>query len=144
MKKFVLVAAMVGSLVSIEAIAACTSPRLNEVSLKNLLGGNTVCVPAVTISTMTWQELHVGTSGGAIIDFKRGPLDTVDPSKPVGTWTVNANPAGNNATVTHAYSGGGGTFIYTVHGTGAVGTNHSFCAGATEIVGRVKSGGGAC
>lgn len=145
MNKFVLVAAMAGSLVSIEAIAACTGgTRLNEATLKSLLGGNTVCVPAVTVPTMTWQELHVGTSGSALIDYKRGPppVETVDPSKPVGTWTVNANPGGNNATVTHTYLGGGGSFTYSVHSiSGAI---YGFCAGGVEIVARVKPGGGAC
>lgn len=144
MKKFVLVAAIAGSLVSGQAIAACTpSTRLNAAAITALLGSNTVCVPAVTVPTMTWQELHVGAPGGALIDFKRGPGHPVDPTQTVGTWTVSGTGAGN-ATVTHAYSGAGGTYIYSVHGSGVVGTNHSFCAGATEIVARVKSGGGAC
>ena len=146
MKKFVLVAAIAGSLVSGQAIAACTSARLNAVDISKLLGGNTVCVPAVTVDPMTWQELHVGSStstSGALIDFKRG-TSTVDPTQTVGTWSVTANPAGNNASVVHTYSGAGGTYIYSVHGSGVVGTNHSFCVGATEIVGRVKSGNGAC
>ena len=147
MKKFVLVAAMAGSLVSGQAIADCSSgSRLNAAAISPLLGGNTVCVPTTTIPTMTWQELHVGTSTsttGALIDFKRGPGHAVDPSETVGTWTVTGTGVGNSF-VTHAYSGGGGTYIYSVHGSGVVGTNHSFCSGATEIVARVKSGGGAC
>lgn len=144
MKKLVLVATMVGSLVSGEAIAACdNSTRLNAAAISALLGGNTVCVPTTTIPTMTWQELHQGTSGGPLIDYKRGPGHPVDPSETVGSWTVSGSGVGN-ATVTHAYSGSGGTYIYSVHGTGIVGTDHSFCVGATEIVARVKAGGGAC
>ena len=147
MKKFVLVAAIAGSLVSGQAIAACTNARLNAASIRALLGNNTVCVPAVTANPMTWQELHVGASGGDLIDYKRGPPpgETVDPSKTVGTWSVSPNGTGtgSNSTVTHNY-GSGGTFTYTVHGSGIVGSNHSFCVGATEIVGRVKSGGGPC
>lgn len=146
MKKFVLVAAMAGSLVSGQAIAACTNAtRLDAAAISALLGGNTVCVPTTTIPTMTWQELHVGTATsttGALIDYKRGPGDAVDPSETVGTWTVNANGGAQQATVTHAYSGGGGTYIYSVHSIS--GTNYGFCVGGTEIVARVKFGGGAC
>lgn len=143
MKKFVLVAMMAGSLVSMEAFAACTTPtRLTAAAISALLGGNTVCVPTTTIPTMTWQELHQGTSGGALIDYKRGPGPGPDPSATVGTWTVTGTGTGNS-TVTHTYTGGN-TYTYSVHGTGVVGSNHSFCAGATEIVARVKLGGGAC
>lgn len=147
MKNLVLVATMVGSLVSGAAIAACTNPtRLNAVAISALLGGNTVCVPTSTIPTMTWQELHVGnatSTTGALIDYKRGPGHPVDPSETVGSWTVTGSGVGNS-TVTHAYGGSGGTYIYSVHGSGVVGTDHSFCVGATEIVARVKAGGGAC
>ena len=144
MKNFVLVAAMAGSLVSGHALAACdTGSRLAAAAIRTLLGNNTVCVPASPSPNMTWQELHVGTTSGALIDYKRGPGHAVDPSETVGSWTVNGTGVGNS-TVTHAYSGGGGTYIYTVHGTGVADTNHSFCGGPTEIVARVKSGGGAC
>ena len=146
MKKFVLVAVMASSLVSGQAMAACTNAtRLNAAQISALLGGNTVCVPAVTANPMTWQELHQGTSGGALVDYKRGPGHPVDPSETVGTWTVNGGGQGNSS-VTHVYSGAGGSYTYTVHGSGAVGTNHSFCpiAGGAEIVARVKPSGGAC
>ena len=145
MKKFVLVAAIAGSLVSGQAIAACTGgTRLNAAAISALLGGNTVCVPSVTIPTMTWQELHVGAPGGALIDYKRGPGHAVDPSQTVGTWSVTANAGGNQASVVHTYSGAGGTYTYSVHGSGVVGTIHSFCVGSTAIDAMVKSGGGAC
>ena len=148
MKKFILVVAIAGSLVSGQAIAACTDTRLDAAAISALLGGNTVCVPAVTVPTMTWQELHEGSStstSGVLTDFKRGPGPGPDPSKPVGTWSVSAaKPKGKDASVIHTYSGGGGTYTYTVHGTGVVGTNHSFCSAGPEIVARVKSLGGAC
>ncbi len=149
MKKLLLAVSAGLTLVSLggQAIAACTNPtRLSAAQISALVGGNTVCVPNVTVPTMTWQELHVGTSTsttGALIDFKRGPGHAVDPSETVGTWTVNGTGAGN-ATITHSYNAGGGSYIYTVHGTGVVGSDHSFCVGATEIVARVKAGGGAC
>ena len=150
MKKFVLVAAIAGSLVSGQAIAACTNnTRLDAAAIRLLLGGNTVCVPTVTPAAptpMTWQELHEGTStstSGTLTDYKRGPGHAVDPSKPVGTWTVNGSGQGNS-TVTHAYSGGGGTYIYSVHSISTTPPIYGFCGAGPEIVARVKPGNGAC
>ena len=145
MKKFVLVAVMAGSLVSGQAIAACgNGSRLDTVAINTLLGGNTVCVPSVNANPMIWQELHVGSSGGALIDYKRGPGHAVDPSETVGNWTVSSNGGGNKATVTHTYLGAGGSYTYSVHSIG--GAIYEFCPvpTATVIVARVKSGGGAC
>ena len=146
MKKFVLVAAIAGSLVSGQAIAACTTgTRLDAAAISKLLGGNTVCVPAgiPAPDPMTWQEEHAGTSTsttGALIDFKRG-ASTVDPTKTVGTWTVTGTGVGNSF-VTHAYSGGGGSYTYSVHSIG--GSIYGFCGAGPEIVARVKPGNGAC
>ena len=144
MKKFVLVSLIAGSLFSGQAFAACTpATRLNPAQISALLASNTVCVPAATVDPMTWQELH--KPGGVLTDYKRGPNTGPDQSKDVGTWTVNGTGQGT-ASVTHTYSGAGGTYTYSVHGTGAVDTNHSFCPipGGAEIVARVKRGGGAC
>ena len=142
MKKFVLVAVMASSLVSAQAIAACDNPsRLSGPAISALLAGNTVCVPATTIATMTWQELHQGTSGGALVDYKRGPGHPVDPSETVGTWTVTGQGS-SPGTVVHNY-GSGGSYTDTVHST-SISNIYSFCVGLTEIVARVKSGGGAC
>ncbi len=142
-----LIASSVGLLVAAvcgQAFAACdNASRLNAAQIGALLAGNTVCVPAVTVPTMTWQELHSGgAAGGSLIDFKRGPGHPVDPSETVGSWTVTGTGVGNSFVI-HNY-GTGGSFTYEVHGTGNVGDNHSFCVGGTEIVGRVKPGGGAC
>lgn len=141
MKAFVLAATMACALVSGEAMAACTGNSLNVAQLNTLLTGNTVCVPATTVPNMTWQELH--SSAGSLVDYKRGPGHPIDPSETVGSWSVSGNPAGNSATVTHNY-GSGGSYTYSVYGTGVVGTNHSFCGSGPEIVARVKAGGGAC
>lgn len=144
MKKFVLVAVMASSLISGQAIAACDKKtELGANALKALLGGNTVCVPKVTVATMTWQELHVGTSTsttGDLVDYKRGPPPRPDPTAKVGTWTVTGSGNGN-ATVIHNY-GSGGTYTYTVHPIG--GAFYEFCNGATVIEARVQSGSGAC
>lgn len=144
MKKFVLIVAIAGNLASGHAFAACDAgSRLAAPAIRTLLGNNTVCVPTATIPNMTWQELHDGVSGGAIIDYKRGPGHAVDPSKTVGAWSVSGTLT-TDSFVTHAYSGGGGTYSYSVHTIS--GTNYSFCpiGGGVEIVARVQLGGGAC
>jgi hypothetical protein len=56
--------------------------------------GATICAAR---GNHRWQEFHA--SGGALIDFKRGPNDRVDPTRQVGTWTVNDT----DSTVTHTY-----------------------------------------
>ena len=123
-----------------EAAAACAAPsvRVNTVAaLNTLLTGNTVCVPPVTVADMTWQERH--QAGGALVDYKRGPASTTDPSEQVGTWIVTG-PDGR-VLVTHNY-GSGGSYAYSVFNNGD-GT-HSFCSGQPEIKARIKTGGGAC
>lgn len=138
MKTFVLASTMALALVSGEAMAVCSgNGRLNATQLGSVLTNNTVCVPAVTVTNMTWQELH--SSGGSLVDYKRGPGHAVDPSETVGTWSVIGT--GNSATIRHNY-GTGGSYDYAVFDNGN-GT-HSFCSARPEIVGRVKSGGGAC
>lgn len=147
MKKLLLTASVGLALFSLggQAIGACAGPsvRVNLITDMNaLLTGNTVCSPAVTQATMTWQELH--QAGGDLVDYKRGPppAEKVDPSEKVGTWSVTG-AGGARALVTHNY-GSGGTFTYLVWNNGN-GT-HSFCSsvGNQEIVTRVKTGGGAC
>jgi len=146
MKTLLLASTIALAVVSGEAMADCSnSTRLGPTAISALLGGNTVCVPVATVDPMTWQELHTGTATsttGSLVDYKRGPGHATDPSETVGTWTVNGNGVGN-ASVTHNY-GSGGSFTYEVHGSGVVGTNHSFCGSGPEIVARVKSGGGGC
>lgn len=125
-----------------EAAAACTAPSVRVstlTTLTTLLSGNTVCVPATTVPTMTWQEEH--RAGNQLWDYKRGPGHATDPSEQVGTWTITATASGGRAQVSHNY-GAGGTYPYTVwdnrNGT------HSFCSAGPEIVARIKSGGGPC
>jgi hypothetical protein len=126
---------------SVASVAACAAPavRVNNVqALTTLLQGNTVCVPVNTQPTMDWQELH--QAGGVLIDYKRGPGHAVDPSEPVGTWTVSTVGL-NGVFVTHNY-GAGGSFVYSVWNNGD-GT-HSFCSSSPEVKARIKPGGGAC
>ena len=124
-----------------EAAAACAAPsvRVNTLAaLNTLLTGNTVCVPAVTVRTMTWQEEH--RSGGQLWDYKRGPADKTDPSEKVGTWSVTGTD--NRAVfVSHDY-GGGQIYTYAVWNNND-GT-HSFCSANPEIKARVQTGSGPC
>lgn len=122
------------------AMAACSPPAATRVSsiaaLTTLLSGKTVCVPSTKAGwTWEWQEIHQAPN--ILVDYKKGPGDSVDPSKPVGTWTISGNAGGLRAVVTHDY-GGGQSYTYTVWNNGN-GT-HSFCSGNPEIVATIKSG----
>jgi hypothetical protein len=121
--------------VSGEAIAACNGPALTQAALVTALTGNTVCAMR---GADRWQELH--QAGGNLIDYKRGPADKIDPSEKVGTWSITANPAGNNANVVYNY-GAGGTYTYSVRSNG--GNSYSFCGGPNIDV-MIKPGGGPC
>ena len=118
-----------------QAAAACASPstRLSQGQLATLVGGKTVCVP--NGAEWKWQEQHMGTTSGSLIDYKRGPGHAVDPSETVGSWSLS-NTAGN-ATIAHNY-GSGGTFTYSVWDNGNA--TYSFCSAAPEIVATVKAG----
>ena len=145
MKPIILAAVAGITLAGLPAVsmAACPPPSpsvrvATTEAMTTLLQGNTVCVPVVTQPTMEWQELHV--AGGALVDYKRGPTHTTDPSKPVGTWTVTGT-SGRSAFVTHNY-GGGAEYIFTIWDN--LDGTHSFCSANPEVKARIKTGGGAC
>jgi phosphohistidine swiveling domain-containing protein len=71
-----------------------------------LITGATICAAR---GNDRWQEYH--RAGGALIDFKRGPNDRVDPTRQVGTWTVTH---GANATVTHTYGPQSSSFTWAL------------------------------
>ncbi len=101
------------------AVAAdCNSTALTQSELEGLLPGKTVCA---SYNGDQWQEFHSGTSGGAnnLIDYKKGKDHPVDPSEPVGSWSI-----GTDGKVTYDY-GSGGKYSYTVHSNG--GDSYSFC-----------------
>lgn len=109
--------------------------------LRTLLSGKTVCFKPGGATAWTWQEYHTPPSGGALVDYKRGSTDPVDPSKQVGTWSAGN---GANAAVTYGYSGSSSyTFVvcalaggqYRFQGTG----------GATTVApATLKAGAGPC
>ena len=117
-----------------QVVAACDGPSsMNQTHLANAFAGNTVCA---TRGTDSWQEFH--QAGGALIDWKRGPNDKVDPSKEVGTWSIQGT--GDNARMEYNY-GSGGTYSYQVYNNG--GGSYSFCNGG-ELPVTVRSGQVAC
>ena len=119
------------------AMAACGQPSTrvgSSAELSALLTGKTVCVPSSKPGwTWEWQELHQAPN--ILVDYKKGQGHVIDPSTPVGTWTIAGT--GGRAVVTHDY-GGGQSYTYTVWNNGN-GT-HSFCSANPEIIATIKSG----
>lgn len=118
-----LMLAMAGVVVSLPAMAQTTCPCVPGLSqvqgaaaLSSLLTGRTACA---VLGGDRWKERHV--DGGALIDYKLGPSDAVDPTKQVGTWATSGS--GANTVVTYAYTGGAShTFtVCTNGGTPAAG-----------------------
>jgi len=137
------------------AAAACaTGTRIQGVgqnSLQQRLGGMTVCKMNAANTDWEWQEFHKTPEGrpNNLIDYKKGPDHPVDPTTPVGSWSVNPPGGGNNRiqTVTYNY---GGTTIYTfsvwAQGPGGTGP-YNFCSeqGATDVLNATLiSGQGPC
>lgn len=142
------------------AAAACaTGTRIQGVgpnSLQRRLGGMTVCKMNAANTDWEWQEFHRTTGGPNtpnLIDYKKGPDHPVDPTAPVGSWSINTdNPQGGGndditQTVTYNY---GGTSIYTfsvwAQGPGGTGP-YNFCSeqGATDVLNATLiSGQGPC
>ncbi len=104
--------------------------QLSGTQISSLLEGRTACYPAGG-PPWTNQEAH---SGGTITDFKQG-TNPVDPSGPVGTYTISS---GDPGTITYNYSSGP-SFSYTVFGSNSANAGtYDFCVGATPLAGRVE------
>lgn len=132
---FVTAAVLLASM-SAGAMAACTPDTqvTGADVLTAALQNNTLCSRR---GTDRWQEYH--QAGGAVIDYKRGPSDKVDPSKQVGTWSVSG--AGARTKLTYNY-GAGQSYNYTLHTNGRRG--YSLCGGEGEILVTVRAGQVAC
>ena len=145
MKPFVVPAFVALVCMSGIAQADCTSAVLDAPTLSTVFAEKTVCGrPGASYpgqggasSADRWQEYH--NPSGALVDFKRGAADPVDPSKTVGSWSIDAQA---NKLV-HQYTGGS-TFSWNVRGT--VGGPYSFCtdAGAEHVVALVQAGSTGC
>jgi hypothetical protein len=151
MKKMSVIAGLfaLGSvMVSGQVLAACTgSTRLRADDIKAVIPGKYVCSKQGG-ADWKWQELHVGTAGvsvsGALIDYKKGPTDKVDPSKTVGNWAISGQGQGqgNNASIVYNYTafGAAGPYTHSVHNNGD-GT-YSFCGSGPEVIATLQSGPG--
>lgn len=160
-RRLILVAALcVG--VAEQSMAACSGTRIgncpnnevNPIGIKVVLNGKTVCGrpgPGYAGSASDrWQEYHAdpgpctdGTTGnGTVTDYKRGPTDTVDPSKVVGSWGVTVGGGrGGTRQVTYNYLGGS-SYTYDLWENGNV---YSFCVGNSErVVAFLQPGSGPC
>ena len=103
--------------------------RVTGTALSTLIVGQTACA---TLGGSSWQSYH--QSGGSLIDYKKGPSDPVDPTKVMGTWSINSDKVQYNY-------GTGGVFEYEVCGTSSSAT---YC-GASNIPSiRFLAGQGAC
>lgn len=144
MKICLAMSAVVLAFVSGQASAACTEgagwKKMNAAGsggslALSTLAGKTVCVGA----SPTWdaQEFHQTPGGTAnnLIDFKRGPGHAIDPTSPVGTWSIEGDQ------IRHNY-GVGANYIYDVYEKSG---SYSFCVGASEkAAATVRSGQVGC
>ncbi|WP_317704622.1 hypothetical protein [Methylomarinovum caldicuralii] len=106
--------ALVG--LSFTASADCSSPPVSDAAA--VLSGKTICVTDSSTGEK-WQEYH--DPSGALIDYKKGPSDPVDPSKRVGSWSTS----GGNVTYTYDAFGPAVSYTYTVKGDAT--TGYSLC-----------------
>jgi hypothetical protein len=100
-----------------QASAQCTAP-MNVGTLQSALDGNYACGSQ---GSESWNELH---SGGILTDYKKGPTDKIDPTAPVGIYTISSNNEGTGQ-VDYTYTAGSLHFAYTVQSNG--GTSYTFC-----------------
>lgn len=140
-----LAAGLVGQVGAQSSNDACSAgTRVTGVTapdLRTLLSGKTVCFKPGGATDWTWQEYHTAPSGGALVDYKRGSTDPVDPSRQVGTWSAGND---NNAAVAYSYTGGNS---YTFVVCALAGGQYSFqgTGGATTVTpASLKTGSGPC
>lgn len=90
------------------AVSSDAFAGIDENMIATLVGNKTICA---TYNSDKWQEFHSGTTSGPLSDYKKGPSDPVDPSKTVGTWSIEGS--GTTAKLVHDY-GSGGIFKWEV------------------------------
>lgn len=121
--------ALAGLSMSGLAVAACQG----QATAATVLSGRTLCV--TKSNGDRFQEFH--QAGGALIDWKKGSSDPVDPTKQVGRWRADGND------VVYNY-GPGLEYRYTVYRRG---NSNNFClqGNGEEITpSSVLTGQGAC
>lgn len=90
---------------TVTASADCSDPS-NRTQNLNPVSGDMLCGTGVLNAGDRWQEYH--NPNGTLMEYARG-ADPIDPTRDVGTWTVNNNQTAS-ATITYTYNGG---FSYT-------------------------------
>lgn len=99
MKGLKRVAGLVGLVVAMPMQAA-TCPGGSQLD-PALLAGHTVCTAD---GAGGWQEQEYHAPDGKLWDYKRGPGHKVDPTRDMGSWTVNPRQPASKQTVTYRYT----------------------------------------
>src|SRR5262245_15046253 len=77
------------------AAAQCAAnTRVTGSALSTTLSNRLVCgqrAGAPANANNRWQEQHLGSGGGQLVDFKLGPGHPVDPREQVGSWSLTAS-----------------------------------------------------
>jgi len=108
-----------------QAFACPTTGLATRADIGKLLSYRYACA---TVGGQSWNQLHMGSGFGpsSIQDYKRGPQDQADPSRVVGTYTINSGSSGNPDTITYDY-GTGGSSTYVVTPAAQAPGPYSFC-----------------
>jgi hypothetical protein len=126
---------------------SCSSQQVTDgagagnANLTTALTGNTVCVAKAGGG---WENQEAHVSGGALVDYKRGPGHPVDPRAQVGTWAISGT--GANTAVSHTY--GSTTYTWKVcttksNGKPVAGDSIGFCSNgsaSSSISATLKAG----
>jgi hypothetical protein len=151
--RIILLASMATLVLAPGAQAQCscaTNQVTNSAAAQNLslaLAGNTVCV-AKGGGRWQNQEWHQGgPAGGALIDFKKGPTDPIDPTKGVGTWSISGADEDTRVTYSYVPAGVGSYAVCSSKSQPGPGDTIGFCANTTSsstIAATLQAGVGAC
>jgi hypothetical protein len=124
-----------------------TNSSAGAQSLSIALAGNTVCVAK---GGERWenQEWHQGGPAvGALIDFKKGPTDPIDPTKGVGTWSISGTDVATRVTYSYIFGGVGTYAVCSSKSQPGPGDTIGFCTNTTSssvIAATLQAGVGAC
>jgi len=138
MKPIIFCSVIILATVAGEAIAACPGSNANSASVADITGilaaGRYACG-----FQYNGQYFNETLSGGKVLDFKRGPASTSDPSETIatagGTFTINAAAGSNPDTITYTYGASSFKYSITPKNTTAPGT-YTFCQEAGPNAGQ--------
>ena len=87
-----------------QACPCAGGTRVTDAALVSLLSNRMACA---VLGNERWQEWHNGTTSGPLVDYKKGPGHSTDPSETVGTYSIVGSGATNpNASrVRYTYTG---------------------------------------